>query len=65
MTRSDLSKEGRPGGHQPEGRLENHIAFEQWLILNPPRHPDKTTSKTKLAGIQTLLQKFMQSGWVV
>jgi hypothetical protein len=29
----------------------------------PPPHPNKTTSKRKLPGIQTLLQKFKQSGW--
>jgi hypothetical protein len=30
----------------------------------PPPPPDKTTNKMKPVGIQTLLQKFMQSGWV-
>jgi hypothetical protein len=29
-----------------------------------PPHPDKTTSESKPAGIQTLLQKFIQSGWI-
>src|SRR6266705_123165 len=58
------SQRQRLNRHQHEERLENHLRL--WPIANtqPRNHPDKTTSKKKLAGIQTLLQKFMRSGWI-